>query len=448
MAWLRELFALEGGVTRSRYLAAGLGLALVKYSVDAGSYLAITGRFWDPLTYLDPTFAQRFHEVESLPPVYLAFLLLWALPFLWVGVGMSARRARDAGLSPWLGLLFLVPIVHYAMIVVLVVVPTRTVERRRLRPDLFTPRMTLFGVAVSTVLMAVLVGVLTEGFYYYGTALFLGTPFVLGTVTAYLYNLPVERTVTATIGMVTLALLVGLMALVVFAFEGLLCLALAYPVMWVAAMPGALFGRALARKSVAPDMSLGLVLLAFPLGARLDQHVVEPGVREVVTTIEVNAPPAVVWNNVVSFSELPAPQHWLFRTGVAYPLRARIDGEGVGAVRHCEFTTGAFVEPITFWDEPRRLSFDVIAQPVPMEEWSFYAHLDPPHLERSFRSLRGEFRLTPTPDGGTLLEGSTWYVVEMGPSGYWQLWSDAILHRIHQRVLVHVRALSEAETAR
>ncbi len=57
MAWLRELFALEGGVTRSRYLAAGLGLALVKYSVDAGSYLAITGRFWDPLTYLDPTFA-------------------------------------------------------------------------------------------------------------------------------------------------------------------------------------------------------------------------------------------------------------------------------------------------------------------------------------------------------------------------------------------------------
>ena len=134
MSWLSELFALEGRVTRSRYLAAGLGLALVKYSVDAGSYLAMTGRFWDPLTYLDPTFAHRFHEIERLPPAYLAFLLLWALPFLWIGVGMSARRARDAGLSPWLGLLFLVPLVHYVMIVVLVAVPTRSVEPRRLRP--------------------------------------------------------------------------------------------------------------------------------------------------------------------------------------------------------------------------------------------------------------------------------------------------------------------------
>ena len=67
----------------------------------------------------------------------------------------------------------------------------------------------------------------------------------------------------------TLALLVGLMALVVFALEGLVCLALAYPIMWGAAMPGALFGRTLARMSVAPDMSLGLVLLALPLALLL-----------------------------------------------------------------------------------------------------------------------------------------------------------------------------------
>ncbi len=448
MAGIGELFATEGRVTRSRYLAAGIGLALVKYAVDAGSYLAITGRVWEPATYLDPTFAVRFHEAERLPPVYLACLLLWALPFLWIGVTMSARRARDAGLSPWLGLLFLVPLVHYAMIAVLVCVPTRESPKRAARPDLFTPRMTLLGVAACTVLTAVLIGVLTEGLYYYGTALFVGTPFVLGCVIAYLYNLPAERTVAATVGMVTLALLVGLLSLVVFALEGLVCLALAYPIMWGAAMPGAIFGRALARMSVTPDPSLGLVLLALPLGARLDQSLAEPDVREVVTSIEVDAPPEVVWENVVAFSELPPPEHWLFETGIAYPLRARIDGEGVGAVRRCEFTTGAFVEPITVWDEPRRLSFDVVEQPQPMEEWSFYAHLDPPHLERSFQSVRGEFRLTPTKSGGTLLEGSTWYVVDMGPSGYWQLWSDPILHRIHRRVLEHVCALSEAAAAR
>ena len=43
-----------------------------------------------------------------------------------------------------------------------------------------------------------------------------------------------------------------------------------------------------------------------------------------------------------------------------------IEGEGVGAVRHCVFSTGAFVEPITIWNEPRHLRFDVTAMPEPM----------------------------------------------------------------------------------
>jgi hypothetical protein len=79
-----------------------------------------------------------------------------------------------------------------------------------------------------------------------------------------------------------------------------------------------------------------------------------------------------------------------------------------------------------------------------MQEWSFYAHLHPPHLDDSFRSARGEFRLTPTAAGGTRLEGSTWYAMQMGPAAYWKVWGDAILHRIHLRVLEHVRSLSEA----
>jgi hypothetical protein len=33
----------------------------------------------------------------------------------------------------------------------------------------------------------------------------------------------------------------------------------------------------------------------------------------------------------------------------------------------------------------------------------------------------------------------------MWPADYWALWSDAIIHRIHRRVLDHVRALAETE---
>lgn len=129
---------------------------------------------------------------------------------------------------------------------------------------------------------------------------------------------------------------------------------------------------------------------------------------------------------------------------VATSIRARIVGEGVGAVRHCEFTTGAFVEPITAWEPPHRLAFDVASQPPPMHEWSPYRHVHPPHLDGYLRSRRGEFRMIDLGDGRTRLEGSTWYTLDLAPAGYWALWSDGLIHGIHDRVLTHVKALSEA----
>ena len=166
----------------------------------------------------------------------------------------------------------------------------------------------------------------------------------------------------------------------------------------------------------------------------------------VLTAVEINSPPAAVWPNVVSFPELPEPTDWFFRCGIACPLRARIEGSGVGAIRHCEFTTGDFVEPITVWDAPRRLAFDVVSQPDPMTELSFWRHVHPPHLaEQSLMSRRGEFRLVDLGGGRTRLEGRTWYTFAMHPQAYWTLWSDLAIHKIHRRVLEHVKRLSESE---
>jgi hypothetical protein len=160
--------------------------------------------------------------------------------------------------------------------------------------------------------------------------------------------------------------------------------------------------------------------------------------------VEIDVPPQTVWDHVVSFPELPAPEDWLFRAGVSYPLRAEIHGRGTGAVRHCIFSTGTFVEPIEDWDEPRVLSFRVEEQPEPMQEWSPYA-IHPPHLDGYLVSRRGQFRLVALPDGRTRLEGTTWYTNRMWPESYWQLWSDAIIHRIHLRVLNHIKQTAERD---
>jgi hypothetical protein len=208
---------------------------------------------------------------------------------------------------------------------------------------------------------------------------------------------------------------------------------------------GALLGKAVAdATSISPGGVVPLVIV-LPLLAgaeqlamrRLPEHVV-------LTSVDVAAPPERVWPHVVSFPDLPEPREWFFRCGIACPVRARIEGAGPGAVRHCEFTTGDFVEPITVWDEPRRLAFDVTAQPDPMRELSPWRHVHPPHLsEQSLRSRRGEFRLVDLGDGRTRLEGRTWYTFDMHPRAYWTLWSDMAIHAIHRRVLDHVRRLAE-----
>lgn len=172
-----------------------------------------------------------------------------------------------------------------------------------------------------------------------------------------------------------------------------------------------------------------------------------PAVRPVTTSIVVDAPPPAVWKRVIAFPSLDPPREALFRAGIAYPVGASIDGSGVGAVRRCVFSTGAFVDPITVWDAPRRLAFSVAEQPASLEELSPWGEVRPPHLDGFLRSRRGEFRLEPLPGGRTRLTGTTWYENRMWPASYWRAWSDEIMHAIHRRVLEHVARTAEADGA-
>ena len=46
-------------------------------------------------------------------------------------------------------------------------------------------------------------------------------------------------------------------------------------------------------------------------------------------------------------------------------------------------------------------------------------------------------------NGHTLLEGTTWYVNKIKPGLYWTVWSDYIVHKIHTRVLEHIKTHAE-----
>jgi hypothetical protein len=185
-----------------------------------------------------------------------------------------------------------------------------------------------------------------------------------------------------------------------------------------------------------------MLMLLAPVSVAWDVNA-QPPIFEVRSAIEIAATPEQVWKYVVAFPELPEPGEWFFRAGLAYPTRARIEGSGPDAIRYCEFSTGPLVEPIEIWDEPRLLRFRVTENPAPMREWSLYADVLPKHLHGYLISKEGQFRLIRLGNGHTRLEGTSWYQHGLWPAQYWRVWSDTIIHRIHMRVLIHIKRLTE-----
>jgi len=107
----RFLFGFSTRVTRREYAFVGFALTILKVAIDAALMtLWLGGRLSFPLHYLAPLQA-FFGTMASQGVVWWQFLLfLWTLPFLWIGVSMTVRRAVDAGGSPWLGILSSFPI--------------------------------------------------------------------------------------------------------------------------------------------------------------------------------------------------------------------------------------------------------------------------------------------------------------------------------------------------
>jgi hypothetical protein len=452
---MRHLLALWFGfresVDRRTYVVWGVILMVVKYLLDATVAWTFTGVWWAPWRYLWPLWSVRMGQFHDAPAVLFLCLGLMTLPFFWIGVSMSIRRAADAGLPALVGLGFAIPGANFFVIVALSLVRSAEGITWTLRQPPDGSESPIVRSALAAIVVATLVGATmgvasARGWFAYGFALFFATPLVMGVTTGYLTNRPVPGAIYTTLAAAVLATFLTGAALLLFALEGFLCVAMAAPIALGIVILGAFVGRAIAIYGPPATASMLVVVASLPLLGASESVTLTPALYEVVTAIEIDAPPDRVWTNVIGFADLPPPSSWLFSTGIAYPMRARIAGAGVGAIRSCEFSTGPFIEPITVWEPGERLAFDVRSQPPAMREWSFYAAVRPPHLDTLLRSRRGEFRLMRRADGGTHLEGRTWYTLTAAPALYWRVWSDAIIHRIHARVLAHVKRLSENET--
>ncbi len=451
----------NGRVNRGTYFIAGFVCFAIKHNLDRLLAYKL-GLQWHIWNYWDPL-AVATHPNNLIVPErqFLALLLLTALPFIWIGVTMTEKRLRDAGQPLWLTVLFFAPVVNLLFFAVLCVLPSRgapgeSTERATSmrRSDGLWPESRLASAAFGVIVSAV-VGTFTAWFDLkylgsYGLTLFIALPFVMGYIAAWVHCRTQPREFTDVLAVVTLTVFLAGAGIAAVAIEGFVCLAMAAPIAWLLAGFGGFVAYTIHNKPAVPQPSNAtLAVLVFALPAMLGaEHFAPPPVPryQVHTSIEIAAPPDVVWKRLIAFPPLAKAEEWPFRLGIAYPIEARLHGEGLTADRECRFSTGSFKEPILAWEPAKHFAFAVADEPLLMKETSPYGNIHVRHLEdHDFQPERADFVLVALADGGTRLEGTTTYQNKMWPGAYWRLWTDAIVHSIHHRVFAHVKALSEED---
>jgi hypothetical protein len=255
-------------------------------------------------------------------------------------------------------------------------------------------------------------------------------PLVVGLVAAWFWR-RIPRTIAWTCLDALLVSLVALGAAAIIMREGVVCLVIVSPALYVFILCGLLLGRLWFR----PNYSK-LRLTVFPLLAllTLGESVYHSEQQAVITDrLLIHAPPAQVWPHVLAFPEIPdAPSYWIFRLGLPYPTQTTNGGNFVGADRQCMFSNGIVIqERVAEFVPNEKLTFDVTEQPTDPEA---YGHIT---------LHRGQFVLQDNHDGTTTLIGSSWYTLHVRPRWYFDLWTRDMSSAVHLRVMNHIKRLAE-----
>jgi len=458
-----DLWSSEGTMDRGPYALVGLVGFAIKHNLDRALATFVFHRKWSLFNYWIPL--DQAVRVTSLAPTdrtFLLSMLVLSLPFIWIGVVLTMRRLRAAGLPPWLVVLFFAPYLNLLFFLILCIYPSRRADdaQRSLRigGNPFLKRIipesnwgsAAMALVISSVLGAAATFLSVNVLAIYGWGLFVALPFCLGFFSVLLYGYHRPRSLGSCLAVASLSVVLLGLLLLGLAVEGVICLVMAAPIGLILALMGGSMGYLIQQKhwdrfQNRATLSAMIILVPFLMGTETVKPQ-QPPILQVTTQMEINAPPETVWHFLVSFPTLPPPTEWPFRIGIAYPIRSTLRGSGLDAQRECQFSSGQFIEPIQVWEENERLVFSISGEPLVMEELSPYGRIHTRHVDGGyFEAQDAQFVLTRLPGGRTLLTGTSHYRNRMWPVSYWRLWSDAIVHQIHMRVFQHIKRLSEAE---
>ncbi len=383
---------------------------------------------------------------KLLPSWILLLAMAVTLAVDWLLAAFAFRRARQAGGYAGLAAFVVAPGLQVLVVLWLSLAPRRS--KAILEPIAASARpaatMAVVGMLAGAALSVGAVAFSTLVLHLYGYGLFVASPFVIGLTTAYIANRDADIGGSRTLAAVFMGLFLGGFALLGLAFEGVICLIMASPLIAAIGAVGGVLGRALARRSPRRRGATMMSVAIMPL-LLIGEVALPPRASfESVESIEVSAPPAAVWDAVVHMGPIPDAPAAPFRWGLAYPVRGEILGTGVGAIRRGVFSTGVAYERVTEWEPNQKLSFIVLSDPPTMRELSPYSSVNAPHTVGYFRTLDARFTIAPLTDGKTRLTLATRHELDLEPALYWMPFAAWATHANKTRVLQHFRQQAEA----
>lgn len=276
-------------------------------------------------------------------------------------------------------------------------------------------------------------------------------PFSLGFVTVALAE---RRGQLAWIPRLSMAIVSGILALAVslaLAWEGLICVFLWFPLYVGLSLFGGLLAGALAdvrRRSGKGGSGASLpcmALLPYLVGPIEAHFGTEQQIRTIENVIRIEATPEAIWKQIERVPRFEEHEHhhaFSHAIGFPRPLEATLSHEGVGGVRHATFEGNVlFVETVTHWEPPRRLTFSIHADAdtIPPHTLDQHVTVGGPH----FDVLEGEYELEPLADGAVLLHLRSRHRVSTHFNFYASLWTDFIMSDVQAYILEIVRRRSE-----
>ncbi len=246
---------------------------------------------------------------------------------------------------------------------------------------------------------------------------------------------PGRKSGTSGVSLISAIWAIDTVMAIAFLHEGVICLIMAAPLIWVMHGVGYICGRWMTalRKPKTLSMSFVPLILLVTIGETTGPV---PNHAAIISdSVTVNAPASYVWKYVVDYPDNPnPPDYWMWRIGLPAPTHSVAPVQKVGAHRECQFTGGQrYEERITELEPNKKLTFAVTRQ------------MQHPEILGHVTFDQGQIMLKQNPDGTTTLTTTGWYRLHVRPASYFDWWAGDLTRHIHARTLGYMKSLAERD---